>query len=162
MITPTTCHMSRVMCHMSRVTCHMSRVTCHVSHVTIFFFKFYKMVQLISGGSIINEAYPVQFLNKLYSILEERISRRKIKEYLKTYILEKKKGMKNYFLGLACVALGHSLRLNTELAPRAQLVLGSFFVGAQIILWVVILICYAPCIKLTKNWRKNPKYFFSN
>ena len=44
------------MCHMSRVTCHMSCVTCHVSHVACIFclFCFYKLVELLGGGSVIN------------------------------------------------------------------------------------------------------------
>ena len=48
-------NVSRVTCHVSRVTCHMSRVTCHMLN---------KLVKLIGGGSVINGAYPVQFLNK--------------------------------------------------------------------------------------------------
>ena len=77
---PQTCHVSHVTCHVSRVKCHMSHVTCHVSHVTFFFifflylfifffflfyffiFYFYffsdKVVELISGGSVINGATP--------------------------------------------------------------------------------------------------------
>ena len=69
-----TCHVSCVMCHVSHVTCHMSHVTCHMSHVMchmsqFFLFFFYniffldKMVKLICGGSVINGAYPVQFLH---------------------------------------------------------------------------------------------------
>ena len=38
--------------HMSRVTCQVSCVRCHMS---------YKVVKLVSGGSVINGAYPVQF-----------------------------------------------------------------------------------------------------
>ena len=38
----------------------MSHVTSHLSHVTFFF---YKVVKLVSGGSITNGAYPIQFLN---------------------------------------------------------------------------------------------------
>ena len=45
-----------VTCHVSHVTCHVSRVTCHN-----FFSPSYKVVKLISGGSVINGAYPVQF-----------------------------------------------------------------------------------------------------
>ena len=45
---------------MSCVIYHMSRVTCYMSHVHFFFF--YKVVKLIGGGSVINEAYPIQFL----------------------------------------------------------------------------------------------------
>jgi hypothetical protein len=45
--------------HVSRVTCHMSRVTFHISRVTCHNFFFDKVVKLISGGSVINRAYPV-------------------------------------------------------------------------------------------------------
>ena len=56
--------------NMSCVTCHMSRVTCHVSYVMcpislFFFFNFFlllsldKVVKFITGGSVINRAYPV-------------------------------------------------------------------------------------------------------
>ena len=46
--------------NMSHVTCHVSHVTCHVS-------KLDKVVRLISGGSVINRAYPVLFnLNPSY------------------------------------------------------------------------------------------------
>ena len=48
------------MCHVSFVTCHVSRVTCHLSHVTCQIF-FNKVVKLVSGGSVINGAYPVYF-----------------------------------------------------------------------------------------------------
>ena len=50
--------------NLSRVTCHVSPVTCHLSHVTCFllFVFFDKIVELVSGGSVINGAYPVQFL----------------------------------------------------------------------------------------------------
>ena len=71
------CHVSCVMCHMSHVPCHLSPVMCHVScvtfHMSNYFFylkkkmffclkKMDKVVELVSGGSIINGAYPVQFL----------------------------------------------------------------------------------------------------
>ena len=36
----------------------MSHFKCHVSHD----FFFYKVLELVSGGSVINGAYPVQFL----------------------------------------------------------------------------------------------------
>ena len=45
-------------------TCHMSGVTCHVSRVTLFFlflFFFYKVVELIGGGSFNNGATPSSF-----------------------------------------------------------------------------------------------------
>ena len=43
------------MCHMSHDTCHMSRVTCRVSHDFMLWF-FYKVVELVGGGSVINRA----------------------------------------------------------------------------------------------------------
>ena len=60
------------MCHMSGVTCQVSDVRCQVSHA-IFFDK---VAELVGGGSVINEAYPVYlffiflflfFLNKLHN-----------------------------------------------------------------------------------------------
>ena len=64
----TTYHMSRVICHMSHVIGHMSCVLCHMSHVMSNFVlnfclkKFvYKVLELISGGSVINRAYPSSF-----------------------------------------------------------------------------------------------------
>ena len=71
-----TCHMSCVRCQVSGVKCQVSGVRCQVSGVTccmshvrshvscnflLFFFFFYKVVELAGGGSVINEAYPVQF-----------------------------------------------------------------------------------------------------
>ena len=47
-------HMSQVTCHMSQVICHVSCVKCQVSH-----FFFYKVVELVLGGCVINRAYPV-------------------------------------------------------------------------------------------------------
>ena len=49
---------SHVSCHVSHSKCHMSSVTCHISCVTCFFFK---SLELIVGGLVINGAYPVQF-----------------------------------------------------------------------------------------------------
>ena len=42
--------------HLSYVTCHVSHVKCHILFIYIFF---YKVVKLLGGGSIINEADPV-------------------------------------------------------------------------------------------------------
>ena len=43
------------MCRMSHVTCHI----CHLSHVISFIlFLFFKMSELVSGGSVINGAQP--------------------------------------------------------------------------------------------------------
>ena len=39
---------------------NMSHVTCHMSHVIFFRTKWW----LIGGGSVINEAYPVQFVGE--------------------------------------------------------------------------------------------------
>ena len=46
---------SGLMCHISCVMFHMSGVTVHMSNV----FFFYKMVELVGGGSVINEVCPV-------------------------------------------------------------------------------------------------------
>ena len=45
--------------HVSHVTCHMSQVRCHVSP---FFMD--KVVELVGRGSVINGAYPFQFLDE--------------------------------------------------------------------------------------------------
>ena len=72
MFTPQICPMSCVMCHVTcHVTCHVSHVMCHVSRVTchnLFFFFSDKVLKLIGGGSVINGAYPVQFLNTSLSM----------------------------------------------------------------------------------------------
>ena len=59
------CHMSGVRCQVSNVTCHMSRVTCHVSQ--FFMLK----LKLVSGGCVVNGAYPVYFpiKDQLYYLL---------------------------------------------------------------------------------------------
>ena len=56
------------MCHVSGVTCQMSHVTCHMSNIDIFF---YKVLKLVFGGSLINGAYPVWFLDFSYQKLIE-------------------------------------------------------------------------------------------
>ena len=75
-----TCHVSHVMCHMSCGTCHVSHVMCHMSRITclmshvmcpcnFFYFTyifdslviFDTVGDLVGGGSVINEAYPVYF-----------------------------------------------------------------------------------------------------
>ena len=53
------CYVSGVMCQLSGVRFQVSGVKCKVSGV---FFFFTKVVELLSGGSVINGAYPVQFL----------------------------------------------------------------------------------------------------
>ena len=59
------CHMSCVTYHMLFGTSHMSHahVLCHMSdiyiYIHIYIFFFYKSVKLVSGGSVINRAYPV-------------------------------------------------------------------------------------------------------
>ena len=47
------------MCHVSHVMCHVSHVTSHLSHVKKKMLD--KVVELVLGGSVINEAYPVKF-----------------------------------------------------------------------------------------------------
>ena len=54
----------RVTCHMSRFACHMSHFTCHI----IFFLLFFKLVELIDGGFVINQAYPVLFYKTLFPV----------------------------------------------------------------------------------------------
>ena len=44
-----------VMCHVSHVSYHMSNVTCKYCLLVFF----YKVAELVSGGSVINGAYPV-------------------------------------------------------------------------------------------------------
>ena len=48
---------------MSVISCHMSCVTCHMSHVMCHMFVLDKVVKLVSGGSVINGAYPVWFIH---------------------------------------------------------------------------------------------------
>ena len=43
---------------MSHVTCHMASVTCHMPCV----FFFYRLVELVHGGSVINGATPSSFI----------------------------------------------------------------------------------------------------
>ena len=50
---PVTCQVSHVTCHV-----HMSPVTCHMSNF-IYIYFFYKVLKLVSGGYVINRAYPV-------------------------------------------------------------------------------------------------------
>ena len=45
-------HLSCVMCHASGVMYHLSRVMCH----NLIFFIFYKLMELVDGGSVINGA----------------------------------------------------------------------------------------------------------
>ena len=44
---------------MSGVTCHMSHVTCHVSDFNFLILFGDNVGELVGGGSVINEAYPV-------------------------------------------------------------------------------------------------------
>ena len=46
-------------CHVSHVRCHVSHVTCHITDVMCFFCFFYKVLKLVSRGSVINGAYPL-------------------------------------------------------------------------------------------------------
>ena len=55
------------MCHVSGVTCQVLLVMCpmlRVTYIDIIFF--YKVVELVGGGSVINGAYPVWFSHKLH------------------------------------------------------------------------------------------------
>ena len=55
--------MSHIMCHVSGVSYQVSSVRCHMSGVTcqvkLFMFFFYKEVELVGGGFVINGAYHV-------------------------------------------------------------------------------------------------------
>ena len=44
-------------------TSHVSHVTCNMSHKNWFFF--FKLAELVCGGSVMNGAYPVKFLFNL-------------------------------------------------------------------------------------------------
>ena len=57
----TICHMSHVTCHMLYARCNVSGVRCQESSVKKFLFIFYKIVELVRGGSVINRANPVDF-----------------------------------------------------------------------------------------------------
>ena len=50
--------------------------------------------------------------------------------------------------------LRHSFRLNAEVVARAWQILGSLVWRVNIILQVLILLLYVPCMKLTKNVKK--------
>ena len=59
--------MSGVMCHISCVRCQVSGIKCQVPGFMcqiFFLFFFYKLVGLVGGGSVINGAYPVYFINR--------------------------------------------------------------------------------------------------
>ena len=63
------CQVSGVTCHMSHVRCEVSGVTCQVSHVTFFiYFLLDKVVELVGGGSVINGAYLVYFIEDHISV----------------------------------------------------------------------------------------------
>ena len=59
--------------HVSHVTCHVSHVLCHISHDNFYLFinLFFsdKVVKFSGGGSVINRAYPVQFLGACHHFL---------------------------------------------------------------------------------------------
>ena len=96
----TMCHVSIVMCYVSIVICHvscvmshmscviLSHVTCHLLNVQIIFpnikkYKKYiyiisfkkmdKVVQLVIGGSVINEAYPVWIVSCFFNFLQQKV-----------------------------------------------------------------------------------------
>ena len=54
-------YLSGVRCHVSCVMCHMSQVKnkFNIKKMNIFQKKFNKVVELVSGGFVINGAYPV-------------------------------------------------------------------------------------------------------
>ena len=73
------------MSQISHVTCHVSRVKCHVSHVTKEEKKErkkYKVVKLVSGGSVINGATPSSF--ECYNEIKGETKKRKLKIHIKT------------------------------------------------------------------------------
>ena len=59
------CLVSHVRCNMSLLICHVSLATCHMSCYTNFFliFFFYKLLELVGEGSVINEPTFSSFLN---------------------------------------------------------------------------------------------------
>ena len=68
----TSYHLSNVMCHMSDLRCQiacgrcqMACVRCQVSCVFLFFFKVF---ELVSGGSVINIAYPIYIFSKNWPV----------------------------------------------------------------------------------------------
>ena len=66
---PTICYMSCVTCQVSHVTCQVSVVKCQVSLFLIPTDFFYKVVDLVGGGSVIYGAYLVWFNSKYTSII---------------------------------------------------------------------------------------------
>ena len=54
--------MSGVTCQVSRVRCQMSGVMYHVFVLFFLLLCLDKFVELVGGGSVINEAYPFYFI----------------------------------------------------------------------------------------------------
>ena len=76
----TICHISCVPCHMSHVTCRVSPVTCLKKNIKnpkhfIVQKKLDKVVELVGRGSVINRAYPVQFL-------KEQVAQKGIQDFM--------------------------------------------------------------------------------
>ena len=61
-------HLSHIRCPVSGVRCQVSGVRCKVSFY-FYFFSSDKVVELVGGGSVINGAYPVQFLHACYECI---------------------------------------------------------------------------------------------
>ena len=77
------CQVSGVTCQVSHVRCQVSHVTCEMSLFSIFFF--YKEVELVGGGSVINGAYPdilkVNFFERSQFCLLNTLRRKMAKIY---------------------------------------------------------------------------------
>ena len=66
--------MSGVRCQVSGVRCQVSGVRCQVIFLDFFF---YKLLELVGGGSVINGAYPVYFLYVLLLTFVVKSKRRR-------------------------------------------------------------------------------------
>ena len=70
------CQVSHVRCQVSHVICHVSHFTRHMSHVTYHIYLFFiyifsdKVVNLVSGGFVINGAYPSSFVNVSFYLID--------------------------------------------------------------------------------------------
>ena len=60
------CQVSGVRRQVLGVRCHVSGVTCQVSCFLLLFF--FKVVELVGGGSVINGAYPVYLYRKVDTV----------------------------------------------------------------------------------------------
>ena len=68
----TMCHMSCVTCYVSSVTCHMLCVRCQVKLISFLFLN--KVRELVTGGSVINWAYPVYFFSAFSFFLQSKVA----------------------------------------------------------------------------------------